>query len=145
MFGCNSFSLIFSLHSSTDISANIFLKSFTSWPFKNKQNKWQSEKIHLIITDIQVNKQDKTKILCRIMFDFIANYSCPEDDFAIKSKFSLHNILVLSCLFIWISAIIRWIFSDYHLFCLTFFYTYNFYNLDILQRHTICHIHIHNC
>ena len=34
------------------------MRSFTSWPFKNKQNKWQSEKIHFIIPDIQVNTQD---------------------------------------------------------------------------------------
>ena len=35
--------------------------SFTSWPFKNKQNKWQFKKIHLIIPDIQVNKKIKAK------------------------------------------------------------------------------------
>ena len=28
---------------------------------------------------------------------------------------------------------------------LTFFYTYSFYNLNILQHHMIYHIHIHNC
>ena len=54
-------------------------QSFTSWPFENKQNKWQSEKIHLIIPDIQVNKQDKTGIFCSKIFDFIAKSSSVQE------------------------------------------------------------------
>ena len=63
-------------------------QSFTSWPFKDKQNKWQSEKVHLIIPNIQVNKQDKTKIFYSKIFYFIAK-SSSEDDFAIKLKILL--------------------------------------------------------
>ena len=48
------------------------------WSFKKKQNKGRSEKIHLIIPDIQVNKQDKTKIFCEI-FNFIAKLSSVQE------------------------------------------------------------------
>ena len=65
-----------------------------------------------------MNKQDKTKILCSKNFDFIVKSSSVQEEFAIKSNILLHNILVLSCLFTWISDITRWIFSDCHLFCL---------------------------
>ena len=44
-----------------------------------KQNKWQSEKIHLIIPDIQVNKQDKTRIFYSKIFDFIAKSSSVQE------------------------------------------------------------------
>ena len=54
-------------------------KAFTSWPFKNKQNKWQSEKIQVIIPDIQVNKQDKTRICYSKIFDFIAKSSSVQE------------------------------------------------------------------
>ena len=53
--------------------------SLISWPYKNTQNKWQSVKIHLIIADIQVNKQDKTKIFHSKIFYFIAKSSSVQE------------------------------------------------------------------
>ena len=46
---------------------------------QSKQNKWQSEKIPLIIPDIQVNKQHKTKIFCSKIFDFITKSSSVQE------------------------------------------------------------------
>ena len=70
------------------------------------------------------------------------------EELHLQELYIFHNHLELNYKSFYIDVIPSHQYLQYILqliYQLTFFYTFNFYSLNILQHHMIYQIHIHNC